>query len=1014
MTNRNRRMMWIGILLAAAALLAVSGGQVGPTAASSGPGASGNALDPAKEVTLDLGNKVTMKLVLVPAGKFTMGSPDSEQRDVVKAAGAVGMKVYDAREWFESEGPQHEVTISRPFYVGVHAVTQEQYEQVMGKNPSSFKGAQNPVEMVSWDDAVEFCKKLSAKTGKALRLPTEAEWEYACRAATTTPFHTGETIAADQANYDGSFTYGSGVKGENREKTTTVGSFKANAFGLYDMHGNVWQWCADWYDAKYYGNSPKADPTGPADGKCRVVRGGSWRGYPWICRSAYRGGFEPDVRLNSVGFRVVDMGPAGLAEAQWAAAASDVTKLERQKATPASQPQSTPWSPADMNTRAQIEGLPDGIEVLANRGGFCLDLGCGDGKLAAEIAQKTQYSVFALAKNDADCAKAREALDQTNLYGTRAGAVAGSLKTLPFPNFYGNLIVTGDYQDTLDLKEVVRVLNPNGMAVIGGGKTDAAKLKSALDTAGIKDYKVVANYAVIRGKMPEGMDDWTHFGHGPDNIRTSRETVVRPPFRTQWMLANPAHDDSPVQHPAIAQGRIIFRNTLSGKELDHYYSYDSFNGALLWERPVPTGGRNNFRYAFVDGVCYWLGYRGVIDAFDAEMGKQITEYRIPGADYSWWLAVENGTLYALGRVGSPVQGDLYGMANLFCAFDLKSGRVLWQHECKTLVQMASAAMDGAGGLYFFDIEREGSGKNVKGTGVAHCLDAKTGEERWHADLGRVWTRYNDMGAAGCIDGKYFVWSCTDEKGVQGTKAFDGKTGQLARDYPGVHSYAEGLAAPLLFVDGKIYNNWNAGHNPYRCIDIATGADAKTAIAHLGASDDAGNASATCLYAGGEGGSVYDLVAGKLWRNYYFRTSDFAAPFPANGMLLYFPAVCHCPHAFEAPLALAPAGLDWTPPDADKDIASRLVPGPAFDTPLVAAGNQDWTHYRGNPGHTGETATAPKTPLAMGWERKLGGRLTPRPLVAAWYMLRPGRDAFGDWIRRRERFDGDSCAARAFA
>jgi len=242
-----------------------------------------------KGLTLDLGKGVTMKLALIPAGKFLMGSPPGES------------------DRNDEEGPQHEVTISKPFYMGIHEVTQEQYKAVMGANPSYIKGASNPVELVIWEDAVEFCNKLSAKTGKTVRLPTEAEWEYACRAGTTTPFHTGETISTDEANYDGSYVYGSGRKGKDRQKTVPVGSFKPNAFGLYDMHGNVWEWCSDWYDKNYYRKAPRVDPQGPVSGSRRVLRGGSESDLPRDCRSAFRGWYLPlpGPRLGDLtGFRV--------------------------------------------------------------------------------------------------------------------------------------------------------------------------------------------------------------------------------------------------------------------------------------------------------------------------------------------------------------------------------------------------------------------------------------------------------------------------------------------------------------------------------------------------------------------------------------------------------------------------------------------------------------------------------------------------------------------------------------
>jgi len=235
---------------------------------------------PTKELTLDLGNKVTMKLVLIPAGKFMMGSPKDEE----------GRR--------DSEGPQHEVTISKPYYMGMYEVTQEQYEQIMGKNPSNFKGAQNPVERVTWTDALEFCKAVSKKTGKTVRLPTEAQWEYACRAGTKTRFGFGDKDEdlGDYAWYN---------KNSNKQ-THPVGQKKANTWGLYDMHGNVWEWCSDWYGQDYYSaNANDRDPQGPASGADRVLRGGSWYDTPRYCRSAYRSGCVPDFRLIDFGFRVV-------------------------------------------------------------------------------------------------------------------------------------------------------------------------------------------------------------------------------------------------------------------------------------------------------------------------------------------------------------------------------------------------------------------------------------------------------------------------------------------------------------------------------------------------------------------------------------------------------------------------------------------------------------------------------------------------------------------------------------
>jgi formylglycine-generating enzyme required for sulfatase activity len=209
------------------------------------------------------------------------------------------------------------VEITRSFYMGVFAVTQDDYEIVMDKKPSYFsaqgpgKGkvaglntGRFPVENISWEEAKEFCRKLSVKEGKTYRLPTEAEWELACRAGTTTTFYFGQAFATDQLNYHGAFVYGNGKKGMNRQRSTPVGSFAPNAWGLYDMHGNVWQWCEDWYDAKYYANSPTINPLNERAASNRVLRGGAWNNPPRFCRSAFRGNNPPLGHNGSIGFRV--------------------------------------------------------------------------------------------------------------------------------------------------------------------------------------------------------------------------------------------------------------------------------------------------------------------------------------------------------------------------------------------------------------------------------------------------------------------------------------------------------------------------------------------------------------------------------------------------------------------------------------------------------------------------------------------------------------------------------------
>lgn len=181
--------------------------------------------------------------------------------------------------------------------MGKCEVTQEQYERIMGTNPSRFKGSSNPVERVSWSDATEFCQKLSQRTGRKVRLPTEAEWEYACPAGSTTRFCFG-----DSDNGLGDYAW---YRSNSGMKTHPVGAKRANAWGLHDMHGNIWEWCADWFDKDYYAKSPTDDPTGPANGSYGVVRGGCWSTRGYYCRSANRYRFEPTGRLTAIGFRVV-------------------------------------------------------------------------------------------------------------------------------------------------------------------------------------------------------------------------------------------------------------------------------------------------------------------------------------------------------------------------------------------------------------------------------------------------------------------------------------------------------------------------------------------------------------------------------------------------------------------------------------------------------------------------------------------------------------------------------------
>ena len=260
---------WRALAATAMCLALASYGQEG----GAKPGAAAATGDLKAAMAVDLGGGVNLEFVLIRPGSFQMGDAEAK--------------------------PMHKVTLTKPFYLGKYEVTQEQWQAVMGANPSSNKGTKLPVEQVSWDDCQQFLAKL-AEAGRAaggvFRLPTEAEWEYACRAGTTTAFCSGDSEAGlgEYGWYNGN--------SESESKTHPVGTKKPNAWGLCDVHGNVWEWCSDWKGG--YSSEAATDPQGPAQGSSRVLRGGSWLNAAGYCRSAGRLGYAPGYRGDSLGLRV--------------------------------------------------------------------------------------------------------------------------------------------------------------------------------------------------------------------------------------------------------------------------------------------------------------------------------------------------------------------------------------------------------------------------------------------------------------------------------------------------------------------------------------------------------------------------------------------------------------------------------------------------------------------------------------------------------------------------------------
>jgi formylglycine-generating enzyme required for sulfatase activity len=280
-------MIRVSLALALSAIaIGAAAGADRPTAPQGSHGvqaaaSQGKDLSPAKECVLDLGGGVKLEMVLIPAGEFLMGSPDSD------------------RQAQSNEKPQHRVRITKPFYMGKYKVTQDQWDALMGSNSSAFRGPKYPVNAVSWDNCQAFIKKLNDKfrpQGGKFHLPTEAQWEYACRAGSTTQWSFGDDVSklGDYAWY----------QGNAEEAIHPLGLKKPNAWGLYDIHGDLWEWCADTYDRRYYSVSPTDDPVGPSTAGYRVLRGGSWNVGPEYARSARRSWLGPDVGSFLHGFRL--------------------------------------------------------------------------------------------------------------------------------------------------------------------------------------------------------------------------------------------------------------------------------------------------------------------------------------------------------------------------------------------------------------------------------------------------------------------------------------------------------------------------------------------------------------------------------------------------------------------------------------------------------------------------------------------------------------------------------------
>jgi len=597
--------------------------------------------------------------------------------------------------------------------------------------------------------------------------------------------------------------------------------------------------------------------------------------------------------------------------------------------------------------------------ILAEQPGICLDLGCGDGKRAAGIASETGMFVFALAKDEKDCEAARETLEKAGLYGTRATVMTGSLDKLPFPKGYGNLVVVGDFTQGVNLEEVGRVLNPNGVAAVGGAKVGKAGLETALKRAGIADYKLAGDYAVIRGKMPEGSDDWTHYKHGPGNNPVSSETT-RPPFRTQWVTGavNLGH---PFNYSvAVVQGRLIFSDGM-GPEYKRLglYAMDAFNGTPLWDRKIKPPVPLAVGMVTVGNTVYVIDGGDKVLALDAATGRELKTYRLPedGPASGRLLKVsvvdDVLCLLAAGSVKAEKLEGIQGPAgDLFCALSVSKGNVLWRHPCEKPVSPYWVAL-GDAAVYF----------HSAGWGTA-ALDMSTGKEIWKEteSLGFVkscWYPFQ-MPAFIYHNGRVCLFHSK-------TVVLDAKTGKVEWT---------GASLRSLFIGDRLCTYERYGQE-IAVRDVASGAVSERLKIGMGFPGCGyGTGDASCIFSSGQGFMIYDLETKQQNAYNVFRTNCGGGPVPANGLLFALPHACGCGYPIHGATALAPAGT-WQVPDGRSDLEKRFRKGPAYSAPLVAESPADeWPCYRHDSRHSAVTQGDVRLPLAVKWQQKLSGQLTP--------------------------------------
>ncbi|HUT60564.1 MAG TPA: PQQ-binding-like beta-propeller repeat protein [Phycisphaerae bacterium] len=627
---------------------------------------------------------------------------------------------------------------------------------------------------------------------------------------------------------------------------------------------------------------------------------------------------------------------------------------------------------------AQSDALPAPIaKELQGRKGICLDLDCGDGKLAASIAKSSELVVFALAGNDKTCENAREFLDEARLHGSRATVAVGSSKQIPLPNGYCNLIVAGQLPPEIDFHEIIRVLNPNGVAVVGGADADTGRLKNQAAQAGIGDCKVDGDHLVIRGKMPEGSDDWTHIHRGPDNNRVSLDESIRPPFRTQWLA-------SAYGWMLAAKGRVLIKPWIMGHSTVKTHRFlvrDGQNGAVLWEHEARDRGVWAADTLMAAGRVYTIDARQSIVVLDAGTGKELATFKAPAgsdAECAGWysIASQNNVLYvvgdAKGRKVDPISrgiplGTKPWVADRFFALDARDGRLLWVYKAEPPVNYGSFAL-GPEAAFF----ASGSG--------AVAVDLKTGTQLWRNPDIRVNPGLHPAGVGGPIYHNGRVHYVCAPHNMAAT--LDARTGALA------YSIIKSTPDIRQVCIGNTLYAATGFSNRYRinAFDNTTGLKQPESFPPPSSNGCRPVSGAPfCL------GSQFGIMDLKTKEWFYFDTGRIdccQGLLFANGMAYYShwakAPFCGCTYPIKATVAMAPAGSWRSPkaPDVRSASAERCKKGAAFDSPLAAdAAADDWPSYRRDACRSACANSAVKLPAAKGWQRKLSGTLTPVSVAA---------------------------------